>query len=130
MPNETETQEITGKRIKGEEDLAKAAAKLLGRGVKNVVITLGGKGVFFKNRYEEIRVEAFRVKAVDTTAAGDAFVGALAWGLAEGRDIEDVLLHANAAGALTATRLGAQPSLPTIAEVRKFQRDRREGERD
>ena len=130
VPNETETQEITGKRINGEEDLAKAAAKLLGRGVKNVVITLGGKGVFFKNRYEEIRMEAFRVKAVDTTAAGDAFVGALAWGLAEGRDVEDVLLHANAAGALTATRLGAQPSLPTIAEVRKFQRDRRKGERD
>jgi ribokinase len=69
-------------------------------------------------------VEAFRVKAVDTTAAGDAFVGALAWGLAEGRDIEDVLLHANAAGALTTTRLGAQPSLPTIAEVRRFLRGR------
>ena len=130
VPNETETQEITGLRIKGEEDLAKAAVKLLGRGVKNVVITLGGKGVFFKNRYEEIRVDAFRVKAVDTTAAGDAFVGALAWGLAEGRDIEDVLLLANAAGALTVTRLGAQPSLPTIARVKNFLRDRKSGEKD
>jgi ribokinase len=129
VPNETEAQEITGKKIKSEEDLAKAAAKLLGRGVKNVVITLGEKGVFFKNRYEEIRVDAFRVKAVDTTAAGDAFVGALAWGLAEGRDIEDVLLHATAAGALTTTRLGAQPSLPTIAEVKKFLTERRKGER-
>ena len=130
VPNETEAQEITGKRIKGEEDLGKVGSDLLRRGVKNVVITLGEKGVFFKNRHEEIRVEAFRVKAVDTTAAGDAFVGALAWGLAEGRDIENALIHANAAGALTATRLGAQPSLPTIAEVKKFLQERRAGEKD
>lgn len=124
-PNETEAQEITGVKIKGEEGLSKAASALLRRGVKNVVITLGEQGAYFKNRHEEIRVEAFRVKAVDTTAAGDAFVGTLAWGLAQERDMEDVLIWANAAGALTAIRLGAQPSLPTIAEVRKFLRARR-----
>jgi len=130
VPNETEAQEITGKRIKSGEDLPKAALELLRRGVKNVVITLGEKGVFFKNRYVEIRVEAFRVKPVDTTAAGDAFVGALAWGLAERREIEDVLIHANAAGALTATRLGAQPSLPTMAGVKKFLRNRKSVAKD
>jgi len=124
VPNETEAQEITGKKIDGEVDLAKAASMMLRRGVKNVVITLGRKGVFFMNRSGAIRVEAFRVKAVDTTAAGDAFVGALAWGLAEGKDIEEVLVHANAAGALAATRLGAQPFLPTISAVKKFLRER------
>jgi ribokinase len=123
--NETETQAITGMKIKGGETLAKAVSKLLGQGVKNVVITLGERGSYFKNRREEIRVEAFRVKAVDTTAAGDAFVGALAWGLAEGKGMEDLLIHANAAGALAATRLGAQPSLPTVAEVKKFLGERR-----
>jgi ribokinase len=129
VPNETEVQEITGREIKREEDLATVASMLLRQGVKNVVLTLGEKGVFFKNRNEEIRVEAFRVKAVDTTAAGDAFVGTLAWGLAEGKNIEDVLICANAAGALAATRLGAQPSLPTISVLRKFLRERRNEEK-
>jgi ribokinase len=125
VPNEMEAEEITGVKIRGERGLSKAASELLSRGAKNVVITLGEKGTYFKNRQEEIRVEAFRVKAVDTTAAGDAFVGTLAWGLEQGMDMEEVLIHANAAGALAATRLGAQPSLPTIAEVRKFLRKRR-----
>ena len=89
-----------------------------------MIITLGAKGAYFKNRLEEIRVHAFQVKAVDTTAAGDAFVGALAWGFAEGMNMENILIHANAAGALTATRFGAQPSLPTLAEVRRFLRER------
>jgi ribokinase len=125
VPNETEAQEITGVKIKGDEGLSRAASELLKRGAKNVIITLGGKGVYFKNRLQEIRVEAFPVKAVDTTAAGDAFVGTLAWGLAEGMDIEELLIRANAAGALTATRLGAQPSLPTRAEVARFLNVRR-----
>jgi ribokinase len=124
VPNETEAQEIAGVKISEEESLSKAASELLRQGAKNVIITLGEKGAYFKNRLEEIRVEAFRVKAVDTTAAGDAFVGALAWGLAQGMDMEEILIYANAAGALTATRLGAQPSLPTIAEVRRFLRER------
>jgi ribokinase len=127
VPNETEAQEIAGVKISEEESLSKAASELLGQGAKNVIITLGEKGAYFKNRLEEIRVEAFRVKAVDTTAAGDAFVGALAWGLSQGMDMEEMLIHANAAGALTATRLGAQPSLPTIAEVRRFLREQTQG---
>jgi ribokinase len=129
VPNEIEAREIAGVVIKGEAGLSAAASELLRRGASNVIITLGEKGVYFKNRLEEIRVEAFRVKAADTTAAGDAFVGALAWGLAQGMDMEEMLIHANAAGALTATRLGAQPSLPTIAEVRGFLRERRNDKR-
>jgi len=116
-------------KIKVEDCLSKAASELIRRGAKNVIITLGEKGAYFKNRLEELRVKACRVKAVDTTAAGDAFVGTLAWGLAQGMDTENVLLHANAAGALTAARLGAQPSLPTIAEIRRFLRKRRNDNR-
>jgi ribokinase len=129
VPNETEAQEIAGMKIKEKAGLSAAASELLRRGAKNVIITLGEKGAYFNNRLEEIRVEAFRVKAVDTTAAGDAFVGALAWGLSQGMDMEEILIHANAAGALTATRLGAQPSLPTIAEVRGFLSERRNAKR-
>jgi len=119
-PNETEAEILTGVKIKKEKDIAEAAAKLLERGVKNVVITLGGRGAFFKSREKEIRAEAFRVNPVDTTAAGDAFVGAFACGLAEERQIPEVLEFANAAGALTTTKLGAQPSLPSRSEVETF----------
>jgi ribokinase len=125
VPNETETRLLTGKEIKKEEDLSKAGSELIKGGVGNVVITLGERGVFFKNRQEEIRMEAFKIKAVDTTASGDAFVGALAWGLAEGKSIEEGLIYAGAAGALTATRLGAQSSLPSRREVEGFLKKRR-----
>jgi len=124
VPNEIETRLMTGREIKREEDLSKAAAEFLKKGVRNVVITLGERGVFFKNRLEEMRLEAFKIKAVDTTACGDAFVGALAWGLAEGKGIEEGLIFASACGALTATQLGAQPSLPSRREVEDFLRKR------
>ncbi len=120
VPNEGEAQRLTGLRIKKREDLRKIAERLLARGVRNVVITLGPKGLFFKNRKEEIWMQAFRVKAVDTTAAGDAFMGGLAACLSAGRPIRDALQWANAAGALTTTRLGAQPSLPTEKELYRF----------
>jgi ribokinase len=96
------------------------AGKLLGKGVRNVVITLGPKGLFFKNQDEEIWMDAFPVKAIDTTAAGDSFLGALACGLAEGKPIQEVLKLANAAGALATTKLGAQPSLPGKRELEKY----------
>jgi len=85
-----------------------------------VVITLGPKGLFFKNRSDERWMEAFRVKAVDTTAAGDAFVGALAFGLSEGKPIQEVLPLANGAGALATTKWSAQPSLPYGNELKYF----------
>jgi ribokinase len=120
VPNEWEAQSLSGIKMKGKEDLPRIAQKLLDRGVKNVVITLGAQGLYFKNRGEEIWMDAFRVKAVDTTAAGDAFMGALACGLAAGKAIRQALKMANAAGALAATRLGAQPSLPDRRELERF----------
>jgi ribokinase len=125
VPNETETETLTGLMIKEERDVAAAAAKLLDRGVKNVVITLGRRGAFFKNREDEFWAEGFPVKSEDTTAAGDAFVGAFACGLAEERKIPEILKFANAAGALTTTRLGAQPSLPSRKEVEKLLRKKK-----
>ena len=120
VPNELEAQSLTGIKMRRDQDLPRIAKRLLNRGVKNVVITLGPKGLFFKNVDEEIRMKAFRVRAVDTTAAGDAFMGALAVGLSEGEAIPGVLVFASAAGALAATKFGAQPSLPVRRELARF----------
>jgi ribokinase len=80
-------------------------------------MTLGSNGLFFKNRDEEFSMKARKINVVDTTAAGDAFMGALAYGLSEGLPIQEVLRYANGAGALATTRLGAQPSLPSRKEL-------------
>ena len=120
VPNELEAEYLTGLRMKRKEDVQKMAKRLLDMGPRNVVITLGPKGLFFKNRTEEIWMDAFSVKVIDTTAAGDAFIGALACGLSDNRPIREVLRLANGAGALAATKLGAQPSLPLRKEVEVF----------
>ncbi len=112
VPNELEARSLTGIKWKGDRGIRKIAKRLLDMGAKNVVITLGPKGLFFKNRSEELWMKAFRVKVIDTTAAGDAFLGALAFGLSENKPIQEVLKFANGAGALATTKLGAQPSLP------------------
>lgn len=118
VPNEWEAQSLTG--LKMAHGLPRMAERFLSQGVKNVVITLGPKGVFFKNKIEEFWIKAFRVPAIDTTAAGDAFLGALACGLAENKPLREALRWANGAGALATTRLGAQPSLPSRKDLEIF----------
>lgn len=120
--NETETEILTGIKIKKESDMAKAAQRLLNKGVRTVFITLGSKGVFVAAKTEKIRriIPAFKVKAVDTTAAGDVFNGALAVALAEGRPLLDAARFANAAAALSVTKLGAQPSAPYRKDIDKL----------
>ena len=120
VPNEWEAERLTGVKMREKGNFSKMAERLLRKGIRNVVITLGAQGLFFKNQDEEIRMDAFPVKAIDTTAAGDAFLGALACGLAEGRPIREVLRMANGAGALATTKLGAQPSLPGKKELEKY----------
>jgi len=120
--NQWEAQLFSRTRITETSDLRKVAQKLLYLGARNVIITLGSKGLFFRNRQEEIRMKAFRVEVVDSTAAGDAFMAGFACGLLEGKEIHEALEFASGAGALAATKLGAQPSLPFRKELENFLR--------
>ena len=116
-PNETEAELLTGIKVEDDATAARAAAVLRGRGVGLVIVTLGSKGVYVSSPEFEGPVAGFKVKAVDTTAAGDVFNGALAVALAEGRNLADGVRFANAAAAISVTRLGAQPSAPQRAEI-------------
>ena len=119
-PNETEAQLLTGIKVTNEATAAKAAAKLLARGVGTVILTLGARGAFVADAAGKQLVPGFKVKALDTTAAGDTFNGALAVALAEGRALPDAVRFANAAAAISVTRLGAQPSAPKRQEIERF----------
>ena len=124
-PNETEAELLTGIEVTDEAAAAKACARLRSRGVRTVILTLGPRGAFLAEANRQQLVPGFKVKAVDSTAAGDIFNGALSVALAEGKTLLDAVRFANAAGALSVTLLGAQPSAPTRADVEKFlRRDR------
>ncbi len=117
-PNETETERLTGVLPCDSESCRKASRWFMDQGVKNVVITLGAKGSYLVNSTTDTHCPTIDLKTVDTTAAGDAFNGALAEFLNEGRDAKNAVLIANRAGALATTKLGAQASLPTRDELR------------
>ncbi len=116
-PNETEAELLTGINVADEAGAAAAAAQLRARGVGTVVITLGVRGAYVAGAEVRQLVPGFKVKAVDTTAAGDVFNGALAVALAEGQAMPEAVRFANAAAALSVTRRGAQPSAPTRASI-------------
>lgn len=116
-PNELETLALTGIMPIDEFAQYRAAQSLLEKGIKQVVIKLGANGVYWANGRDELRIPAPRVEAVDTTAAGDAFAGALAVFLAEGSDIEAALTNAVRVASLSVTRHGAQAAMPTRAEA-------------
>lgn len=119
-PNETELEILSGMKIQNLENAKSAIQKLLDIGVKNVIATLGSKGAIIGNGSGFEYIPGYAVNVVDTVAAGDAFNGALAYGIAEGVSLRDAVKYANAAGALTVTKPGAIPSLPTKREVDKF----------
>ncbi|HUU36906.1 MAG TPA: ribokinase [Candidatus Desulfaltia sp.] len=119
-PNKTEAEIMTGITLITKADLAKAADNLLEKGMKGVLITLGPKGVYVATREKKEVVPAFDVTPVDTTAAGDAFNGALAVALAEGRSLFDAARFGNAAAAIATTKLGAQPSLPFRKDIERL----------
>lgn len=116
-PNETETELLTGVRVTDEASAQRAAEVLLNRGVENVIITLGAKGAFLHNRAGSTTITAPVVEAVDTTAAGDVFNGALAVGVAEGIPLAEAVSVACRAAALSVTRMGAQASAPYRHEL-------------
>lgn len=116
-PNAGETERLSGTSIRDRKDAVKAAGLLRSRGVGVVIVTLGAEGVLACGPDGVAHAPAFPVKAIDTTAAGDAFNGALAVALAERRPLTEALRFANAAAALACTGRGAQASLPIRAEV-------------
>jgi ribokinase len=116
-PNESEAELLTGIAVNDEGAAAKAADALLRRGVENVILTLGARGAFIAGRQGRGMVKGYKVKAVDTTAAGDVFNGTLAVALAEGKSLLDAAQFASAAAAISVTRLGAQTSAPTRKEI-------------
>ena len=116
-PNETEAQILTGVEIKTVEDAKRAANVLLEKGVKEVVITLGSMGAFAMNQEKSELVERLTVDAIDTTGAGDAFNGGFVTALAEGKDLFEALRYGNVTGALSVTRLGTAPAMPSRSEV-------------
>lgn len=118
-PNESELAALTGMTTHDDVSYSAAARSLLERGVQNVVVTLGARGSLWVWDGGERWIAAPRVQAIDTTAAGDAFSGALAMFLAEGRSIESAIEIANIVGALSTTKPGAQESMPTRAELSK-----------
>jgi ribokinase len=119
-PNETEAQAITGIKVSDRTSAAEAADMLLDKGVKTVIITLGGRGFMLATKDNKEIIANHKVKVVDTTAAGDAFVGGLAFGIAAGKAIKDAAVYANYAAALSVTREGAQTSLPSQQQVARF----------
>lgn len=120
IPNETETEILTGIYPDTEENMIKAAKILLYKGVKNVIITLGAKGSFFMNGDEYKHIEALDVEVVDTTAAGDSFVGAFASRLQslEFLDIYYAIKIATKAASVTVQKKGAQQSLPYFRDIK------------
>lgn len=120
-PNETEAAALTGIDVTGDDAAHAAALKLQDGTRRRVVLTMGGRGALLLDGDGRFtRIEAHRVKVVDTVAAGDAFVAGLTIGLGEGRPLADSARIANAAGAISVTRHGAQTSLPTRLEVNRL----------
>ena len=119
-PNETELGMLTGITVT-ENNLERAAACLRDRGVKNVIVTLGGNGVYVDSEEEgKMRIPAVKVRAIDTTAAGDSFTAALAIKISEGKSIQEAVIFANYVSSIVVTRQGAQSSIPTLEEVEKY----------
>ncbi|MDG2107970.1 MAG: ribokinase [Woeseiaceae bacterium] len=119
-PNETEAEELSGLHVSSIDQAFDAAMRLHNNGIAAVAITLGANGVVYLDAKQRIHQKAFPVDAIDTTAAGDAFNGALAVAVARGMKIEDSLCFASATASLCVTRKGAQTSMPTEQEVKHF----------
>ncbi len=120
IPNQSESGLLTGTRVTNLDSAIKAAKLLLKKGVGNVLITLGSKGVMRVNSQGVKSYPAYKVKAVDTTAAGDAFCGGFTSALAMGYSLDKAIPFAQAVGALAVTRQGAQQSMPSMVDVKKF----------
>jgi len=123
-PNETEAEILTGIEVTDENSALAAAKDLLGRGVKAVILTMGARGYLLATKDAAEFIPSVKVDAVDATAAGDAFTGSLAVGLAQGKTLGDAALFANHVAALSVTKMGAQSSMPDAGQVENFIRQK------
>lgn len=116
-PNETELATLTGLPTESMDEISRAAQRLVDMGVKNVLVTIGSRGVLWVSATTSQLIDAVKVEAVDTTGAGDAFIGSFAHYFAQGDTVPQALHHANEYAAITVTRRGTQKSYPTAKEV-------------
>ncbi len=119
-PNESEAERLSGVPVRDEPSARQAAEKILAAGARNVIITLGAQGALVATADQMVHSPGFSVEAKDCTAAGDAFNAGLAVAIAQGRPLLEAVRYGHMTAALSVTRLGAQPSLPTAAEVVQF----------
>jgi ribokinase len=119
-PNETECEIITGLSIRNIADAGKAIEFLVAKGIPQVIVTMGGKGVVYNRGKEIVHKGVPEVTVIDTTAAGDSFSGAIAVALSQGKTIDEAVDFGNIVGTLTVTKKGAQTSLPTLKDVEDF----------
>lgn len=119
-PNEVEAEVLTGITIDSKENADRAADYFFEKGVKKVLITLGGRGVYIATEEKREIIPAYKVEAIDTTGAGDAFNGGLLTALSEGKDLWEAARFANALAAIAVQRLGTTPSMPTREEIEQF----------
>ena len=122
-PNESELEILTGQMVQDIKSVEEAAQILVKKGVENVIVTLGKNGALLVKSNSIKLIQGVEVNAVDTTGAGDVFNGTLAVALAEKMNIEDAIRFANAAAALSVTKLGAQPSIPNREEIDRLLND-------
>lgn len=116
-PNETELTILSGMPSHTLESITEGAEHLLSKGTKNIIITLGSQGALLINKERSCHFPGYPAKAIDTTAAGDSFNGALAVYLAQGKSIDEAIIFANQVASITVTRQGAQTSIPSLLEV-------------
>jgi ribokinase len=119
-PNETEAEFYTGIKITNEKEAKEASIKLLTLGLKKVIITLGEKGLFYSDGNEDIFLKATPVKVIDTTGAGDAFNGGLAYALSQNKSIKDSLNLANQVAGLSTLKLGAGNAMPYLKDLKNI----------
>jgi len=119
-PNETEAETLTGIKVTDDSSAKMAGKELLSFGAKTAIITMGRRGAMLVDSSVVELIPAFKVNAVDATAAGDAFNGGFAYAVANGKDLRESIKFGNAVAAMTVTRMGAQPSMPTKDELKEF----------
>ena len=121
-PNETEASYYLNKNVESKNEIEDAAKSFLNKGVKNIVITLGSKGIYFANSKENYFIDSFKLKndVIDTTGAGDAFNGAFAYALSKNYKNLDALEFANKVAGISTTKQGAANSMPKIEEIENY----------